>query len=348
MSTARIVWVFLCVASIICLGLIFFRFFAEDIPLIFISATLASVIFYIIFAFSTRTGKLLRAVFLGILIFVSIFTFLLYAGAIESVTLLNDSYIDISRCALILHLKNTGLPYWAVNQIRIANMTFSLKFPSGTTFNDRLHSGEIAYLVVYYVEGLWRWITQDYIARNNMNFTNLLDPWKAIDGSDVFSWSCDTIGRAYPNTFATGSNYQVTFDTGVKHTFEIEAKTSFIETLKVGGKITPSTHPEDYDSLAWVMFNNSGTYFSYVYTFTIADVVFTASSFIRITPRSYEFALFNVNATGIVSESVGAPGPSLQMSGNLTSATLLGNSVNVSAITLAGNEFTGQLIPESL
>lgn len=253
MLPRKILWDVLTVVLIVSLCLTIAKYLLDKAPgLLFIGVILA-VSFPIALRVSPRTKKRYKAMFLTASVVAAGFTVGLYSGLWESVILLDDSYIDISRCAVVLHLKNNGLTEVIVNQIEVGNTSFTVSSPYSV---KGLQPSETANLVIYYVEKNLQLLTD----RIEIDF----DPWWGADVS--------VNQEVIPSTFQSGDSYPVVLTTNsvLKHRFSVEAKRTLDEKLDIKASMW---HFENSVAIS-IRFNNTGSNYLYLYSIKIADVVF--------------------------------------------------------------------------
>lgn len=272
LSSRKLLWVALTIVMFVCLDLVIARFLLDKLPV------LAAVMIFMISIASLAavpspdTKRAYKTIFLATLVASTGFTFGLYAGLFESMILLDDSWIDISHSAMICHLKNNGFIDWTVKAVNVNNITFTLEYPYYFS-KERVQAGDTAYLIIYYGDDVFRWIPSTRATRISWED---LDPWLVHD------WSCPFNGEISPSTFQNGSSYQVVFTTNgvLKHSFAVEAKFTLDEKLNVTARKWLSENSREI----WVRFNNTGEYYSYIYTIQVANVTFYFKPPIKIPP----------------------------------------------------------------
>ena len=278
LSWQKFLWVALTILMITCLDLIVIRFLLDSLPVL---ATIIIVIVSIAFLAavpSPDTKRAYKTMFLATLVVSSGFTISVYAGLFNSMILLDDSWIDISHSAIIFHLKNNGFIDWAIKEVKVSNITFTLKYPR-FSLKENLQAGDTAYLIVYYCENIFQWIPSTYAARINWNPADPFSPWWPMD------ISCPAKGEISPSTFQNESTYRVVFTTNgvLRHSFAVKAKFTLDEKLNVTARKWLSENSREI----WVRFNNTGEYYSYIYTIQVANATFYFKPPIKVPPSSW-------------------------------------------------------------
>ena len=149
-------------------------------------------------------------------------------------------------------------------------------------------------------------------------------------------WSCLSDGEISPSTFHNGSDYQVVFTTNgiLKHSFQVETKLILDEKLNVKA----IRWLKENSAEIWVRLNNTGNYYSYVYTIQIANVTFYFKPPIRVPPSAWrEMRLIFAGGEGLFGWGVhyygnvyATPPPELSM-------LEIGMTYNVSVRTMTNN-----------
>lgn len=330
-------WIALSIAMSICIGLIVFEFLPDSPILAWIIILAGALVCFATFP-SLGTRKVFKVMFLSILVFLAAFATILNVGAFESMSLMNDSWIDTSHCAMIFHVRNTGLTRWHILQVQVNNVTFSINpFSSGqiSEYVERLND---AYLLFYYCDGIFQWIPSNYAASIHWDATNPFDP---AFPEDELKYAVNS--QIIPSTFMADSTYQVTFCTGsvITHTFEVQAKATLNERLNIQGYSSASNDSGN----VYIVFNNTGSYYSYIYTFQINNITFRMNHFLQVPPSTqYPITLLlDLNQKGLVGYGSWR-GLRIYPDGNFTSTALERETpVNVTVMTIANNLFTGQL-----
>jgi hypothetical protein len=239
---------------------------------------------------------------------------------------------------MIFHVRNTGLTRWHILQVQVNNVTFSINPFSHGQVSEYVERLKDAYLLLYYCDGTWQWIPSDYAASIPWDATNPFDLTFPENGP---KYAVDS--QIIPSTYMADSTYQVTFYTGsvIAHTFEVQAKSTLNERLNIQGYSIASND----SGHVYIQFNNTGSYYSYIYTFQINNVTFRMNHFLQVPPSTryaLDFSL-DFDQQGLMGYS--SPYDlRFYPDGNLTSAALeRETSVNVTAMTMANNLFTGQL-----
>lgn len=262
-SSQKLLWVVLTIVMFVCLDLVIARFLLDKLPVLAAIMMIMISIASLAAVPSPDTKRAYKTIFLAALVASTGFTFGLYAGLFESMILLDDSWIDRSHSAMIFHLKNNGFIDWTVNAVNVNNITFTLEYPHYVS-KGRVQAGDTAYLIIYYSDDVFRWIPSTRAT---------VISWKDSDPWFVHDWSCPFNGEISPSTFQNGSSYQVAFTTNsvLKHSFAVEAKCTLDEKLNITARrLGLSESLRDIG----VRFNNTGEYYSYVYTIQIANVTF--------------------------------------------------------------------------
>lgn len=274
----KIPWVVLTVVTAVSLDLIVASFLMDESPFLTIMVIVFVSFVSLAAVPSPKTKRAYKTVFLATLVVSTSFAFGLYTGLFESMILLDDSWIDISHSAVVFHLRNNGLTDWTVREVRISDITFTPKYPHSSLKQD-LQTGDMAYFIIYYSEDVFEWIPPESTAFSSWSPIN-----RPFSTYFISSWSCLPNQDINPSTFQNGSTYQVVFDTGgvLKHSysFDIEARPTSDEELNVTA--TTKLYEDRVDF--WFEFNNTGEYYSYIYSIQIANVTFYFEPLIRIEP----------------------------------------------------------------
>jgi hypothetical protein len=325
----------------ICIGLIAFKFLPNSPILVLIISSIGAIVCFATFP-SLATRKVFKVVFLSAFVLLATFALTLNVGAFESMSLMNDSWIDISHCAMIFHLGNTGLTRWHILQVQVGNVTFSINPFSSGQISEYVESSNDAYLLLYYCHGVWQWIPPNYAASIQWDATNPFNP----TFPEELKYSVNS--QIVPSTYIANSTYQVTFYTGsaITHTFEVQATATLNEQLSIQGSssaINNSAHVS-------IKLNNSGRYYSYIYRFQINNVTFRMDHFLMVPPSIQDPVTFSLSFNQYGLTGYSRPFPNIQFypDGNLTSTALERETpVNVTAMTMANHLFTGQLTIEN-
>ena len=271
---------------------------------------------------SSQTKRPYKVMFLVASIASAGFTIGLYSGLFESATLLADSHIDVSRSLAILHLQNNGLTGLTVNKFELGNMSF--------TFKDRVFGlnkwapGETKYYVIYFAER-----SLDVTHGNQTYFSPMM-------GSHILSVD----GELTPSTFQRGVSYPLTLTTNrlLRHKFDVEAKHTLDEELGVKVYASRFEHRVEVS----IRFNNTGSYYSYIYSIEIASVTFLFEPPAMASPYSWYDALWvnfceepgiSWSSSMIVGNMSATPTPQLSM-------LLAGETYEVLVRTMAGRLYT--------
>jgi hypothetical protein len=190
---------------------------------------------------------------------------------------LEDSRIDISHSAVVLHLKNNGLTDWTIREVKISNIAFTPKYLRSSLRED-LQAGDTAYLVFHYTENIFQWIPSAYAAFLDWTPTNTGFISRGTE------WPCWSDQEITPSTFQNGSAYQVVINTDgvLKNSYSFEIKATLIEDEEINVTATRKLYENRLD--IWFTVNNTGTYYSYIYSIQIANVTFYFEPLIRISP----------------------------------------------------------------
>jgi hypothetical protein len=232
-----------------------------------------------------------RAVLLIVVGFSGAFTGGLYGKLFESMTLSENSVFDISNCAMIFWLRNTGLTDLKILGICVSNITYTLTWPPYVSSYVLLpRGGETALLVVHYAREMFQWIRQppsEFKIETHLN------------SGYVQSLSSDQ--NPTPVTFTDGERYQVTFHTQsvLQHSFWVEAKPTSKEELSASAHSYFHGNETKGAIQTFIRFNNTGTSHCYIYNISIGDVTFqfTPPMFIEPTPPLSEF--YNLKEIGV-------------------------------------------------
>lgn len=223
-----------------------------------------------------------QAGFLIVLGVSGVFTVGLYGKLFESMTLLEDSVIDISNCAMIFRLQNTGLTDLKILRICVSNITYTLDWPDDRS-SYLLLRGESVLLVVHYAREKFQWIRR---------------PPSEFE-IETYLWSGYIRGLSSdhnptPVTFLDGKKYQVTFHTQsvLQHSFWVEAEITSKEELTVSRARSYFYGNETKGAIqTFIRLNNTGISHCYIYNIRISDITFqfTPPMFIEPTPPVSEF-----------------------------------------------------------
>jgi len=224
----------------------------------------------------------------------------------------------------------------------VNNVTFSINPFSSGQISEYVERLKDAYLLFYYSDEIFQWIPSNYAASIHWDTTNPFDP---TFPQDELKYAVNS--QIIPSTFMADSTYQVTFYTGsvITHTFEVEAKATLNERLNIQGYSSASND----SGHVYIKFNNTGSYYSYIYTFQINNFTFRMNHFLQVPPSTqYPFTLsLDFNQKGLRGYSSWR-GLQIYPDGNLTSTALERETpVNVTAMTMANNLFIGQLEAEN-
>lgn len=268
---------------------------------------------------SSQTKKPYKVMFLSASVASAGFAIGLYSGLFESATLLADSYIDVSRSLAILHLQNNGLTSFTVNKFELGNVSF--------TFRDRTFGGnkwaprEAKYVIIYYVY-------------NSLGFFETYESYYPSPSFGAFRLSVDM--EVTPLTFREGISYPLILTTNglLRHRFNVEAKYTLDEELAVKAYASRFEHRVE---LA-IRFNNTGSYYSYIYSIEIASVTLLFEPPAMISPYNSYNDLFvsfleepaiSWSSSMIVGKMSATPTPQLSM-------LLAGETYEVLVRTMAG------------
>jgi hypothetical protein len=287
-SSRKLFWVALTIVMFVCLDLVIARFLLDKLPVLAAIMIVMISIASLAAVPSPDTKRAYKTIFLATLVVSSGFTIGVYAGLFNSMILLDDSWVDISHSAIIFHLKNNGFIYWTIKEVKVSNITFTLKY-SGS-LKENLQAGDTAYLIVYYCENIFQWIPSTYAARINWDPADPFSPWYPMD------ISCPAKGEISPSTFQNESTYRVVFTTNgvLKHSFAVEAKFTLDEKLNITARKWLSENSREI----WVRFNNTGEYYSYIYTIQVANVTFYFKPPMKVPPCG-EMRLFFAGGEGL-------------------------------------------------
>lgn len=282
LSRWKILWIALTIFLIVSLDLIISRFLLDKLPVLAVILIVLVSVVSLTAAPSPRTKRAYKTIFLVILVTSAGFMISVYAGIFESMVLLDDSWLDVSHSAFIFHLKNNGLTDWRIKEVETDNIAFTFSYPS-TNLRENLDAGDTSYLVIYYSESIFQWIISAYGVSINWDSAQPFHPSYPMD------WSCSTRGEISPATFQNGSTYKVSFVTDgvLRHSFNVKAKSTLDEELKVTARKWFREIPSPAKEI-WVQLNNTGDYYSYVYTIQVANVTFLFKPPIKVSPSSWE------------------------------------------------------------
>ncbi len=272
----KVLWVVLTVVLVVCLDLIIAKFLMDKssgvaiMAIVFLSLALLAIVP------SPKTKGAYKTVFLGGVIVSAAFTFGLYTGLSESMILLDDSWIDISHTAVVFHLKNSGLTDWTLRDVRINDITFTLTYPQSR--EEKLQAGDTLYFIIYYSENVFQWIPSTYAAHISWSPDNPFSIYYPM------AWSCLPSQEINPLTFQNGSTYQVVVNTAgvLKHSYSFNIEARFTSDEELNVTATRRLNEDEVDFL--FEFDNTGEYYSYIYSIQIADVTFYFEPLIRINP----------------------------------------------------------------
>ncbi|MDH5481444.1 MAG: hypothetical protein OEY22_00995 [Candidatus Bathyarchaeota archaeon] len=179
-------------------------------------------------------------------------------GLFESMTILEDSIIDISNSVITLHIRNTGLSDIQITELTFVNMEFTIR-PSDLN-PIYLPRGAESYLQINYAEE--RFSLHDKLDSIGEHYN-----WERDDGHYT------SIVGATPLTFHNGSTYSVTFHTNslFHHSFPLEARLTSEESLELFKQFTFKT--DSYVDITLYL-NNTGATACYIYTIQIVNVTF--------------------------------------------------------------------------
>ena len=178
----------------------------------------------------------------------------LHMGLVESMSLADDSLLDISNCVVALHVRNTGLSDIEIAEVTVGDITFDTPYYIPLV----LAIGTEAHLIFNYVKETFIWSEtplsiEEVLSRDTGGYT-----------SDV---------KATPLTFQNGSMHPVTFHTQglFQHAFSLKAEVTSEEGLDI-------TEFIDYEADQFVEFefylNNTGASQCYIHEIQIGDVTF--------------------------------------------------------------------------
>lgn len=249
LPSQRILWIVLTAAAIVSFSLLFIKYTLPVSPVLVIFLILATSSIIITFVPSERTKKLYKVAFLCVTVFVSGFTFGIFAGLFESIVLLPDSMIDLSRSLVSLHIQNNGLTDLTINEVDVEDIKFVLEFPGAV--DKYLQPGGSAYLTLDYIYSTFDWPT----------FLNRVDETGDCEINKEFS----------PTTFQPHSVYNVALITNgvIKHSFQVEAKLTSDENLTISPRIW---HFQDGAQLD-VKFNTTQNWV-FVYSIQMVNITF--------------------------------------------------------------------------
>lgn len=321
--------IFTILLSIVIVYLLFGRFFLSFflVPL----GLFILLIFLVIWELLAKKKGFVRVTFLATLLILGIFAGGLCTGLFESVTLLEDSFIDLSNCAAILHIQNTGLTNVELSRIKIGDITCDT---SSQRWLATLSRGAAKYLVIHYAHRRFQWWDEQ-------SFYAYEDSYRA-------SGAYQTDVEVAPFTFQNGSEYLVTLSTKgfLKHSFRLEAKHTMEENVSFqahvvnvnrdGNYCVPDIHFEfniTSTSVCHIYYIKIGnytlwfnppqriTYWSY-YSFAIH----LSSSLWRYPPKGFE-------TSGLPSEITSTP--------SITSSSFrVGETYNIIMRTMTNNNYT--------
>lgn len=285
LSSRKFLWIAPAIIMIVCLDLIVAKFLLGKFPVLTVIVIVIISVATLATVPSSDTKRAYKTLFLATLFASTGFTVGLYTGLFESLILHVDSWIDISHSAAIFHLKNNGLTDWIIEEVKISNITFTLKYPAAKRY---LGTGDTAHLIIYYSENTFQWIPSTYAATISWEQADPFHPFSPME------WPCSVKGEVSPSTFQNGSRYKVVFATNgvLKHSFDTEAKLTLDEELSV----TAIRWLYENSMQISVRFNNTGNYFSYIYTIQIANVTFYFEPPLRI--YSSDDITFNFGRNG--------------------------------------------------
>jgi hypothetical protein len=260
----RILWIAPTALLIACCYFIIAEFLQGAPGLVIIGLILA-IGFILALMPSPKTKRPYKIMFLTASIISAGFATGLYSGLFESAILLPDSLIDVSQSVAILHLQNNGLTDFTVNEFQLGNVSFTFEY---RTFSlTRLARGETKYFFIYF-------------------------PRKSLamgyESQDV-SWGTGSFDllvneELTPLTFQDGNSYPVVLTTDglLRHRFDVEAKHTLDEELQVRAY----AYRFEWGVEINIRINNTGSYYSYIYSIEVAGVTFTFKPPGQVGPQS--------------------------------------------------------------
>jgi hypothetical protein len=250
---------------VVCGYFILAEFLQDSAPGLIVLGTFLVVGFSIVLMPSPRTKRPYKVVFLAVSVVSAGFTIGLYSGLLESVTLLDDSYIDVSRSQAILHLQNNGLTDFTVHEFKLGNVSFTFEYRPFSA--NRLSRGESRYFVIYFVG---KSLAVDETQQGRMG-----GGWLHLLVNEELT----------PSTFQDGVSYPVVLTTSglLRHRFDIEARHTLDEELDLEAYATR------FESQATIVIriNNTGSYYSYIYSIEVAGVTFICEPPATVTPQGW-------------------------------------------------------------
>ena len=103
-----------------------------------------------------KRKKTIQITFLVVLIGSGIFLGGVHVGLVESMSLAEDSLIDISNGVIAIHVRNTGLSDIKITEVTVGGITFNMSHYI-RYFSLNLAIGTDAYLIIHYVKRAFIW-----------------------------------------------------------------------------------------------------------------------------------------------------------------------------------------------
>jgi hypothetical protein len=281
MIPQRVVWGAFAVVLMVSWYLILAEFFQQAMGLVVIGLILTISISLALMP-SPQTKRQYKVMFLAASAVSAGFSAGLYSGLFESAVLLDDSYIDISRSLALLHLKNNGLTGFAINEIKLGNISFIVG--QSLLCLSRLQRGDEAYFSIYYPE---KSLFRTHEAPTYFSPIHA-GPSLAVDQ------------ELWPSAFRSGVSYPVVLTTNgiLRHSFNIEARRTLDEELS----IQASAHQQEHNVEVRLQFNNTGSYYVHVHSIEIANVAFHFEPPALVAPNDWPNGSFQILYLGFREE----------------------------------------------
>jgi hypothetical protein len=225
------------------------------------------------------------------------FTVGLYGQVFETMTLAEDSRIDLSRCTMVFHIKHWGLTEWNVKKVRVQNITFSFDTNVPRVVDNR---ADDVYLTINYARGVYHWLTPSYLNSLGLNTSELFD----INPLTLGLYRCSIDKTINPSTLNANMTCDVTFDIGsiFTHTFQVQTRQTLNETIDIK-YVFYHRYIGDNSIQVEGFLNNTGSYTSYIHSIDINNITFYSTPTASIVPSSYDHSMIwfsiGINTAGI-------------------------------------------------
>jgi hypothetical protein len=281
-----------------------------------------------------KGAKTLLVVMLALIVITPAFTVCLASGVFDSLTMSNDSYIDLYRCTVFLYVQNVGFKDVAITNVTVGNLVWVF---SGSD----IARGENMTLTLVYAHPdiLIYWLEPENI---------IYDGPYCLNGTGVD-----------PTTFQEGKIYGVKIQTdGPTFTFQVKATYLSREDIqginaKVGYMDNQTEGNETYClPEMYVQFNTTSWSFVFIHSITVGPLTLTFEQpiLVVVDPSNGHYGYLDLDFYGPPYGQYRALVPEIWPNGEIVSATAnqpltspvfsLGKTYSLTVCTMENNYTT--------